>query len=101
MSEIKGIAPIPGSPWEATAKPAQPEAHPVVVKRFNNFTWWIDANAYTVIGDRDGNKIELFPNRLDESLVIMWCHGYETGHVGGIHKGKSLKALEVKQALGL
>jgi hypothetical protein len=70
------------------------------VKRFNQFTWWT-ADGRTTVGDYDCNQIEVFPNILDEALVIMWCHGYETGHAHGMDKGKFAKAFEIKRALGL
>lgn len=71
------------------------------VKRFNQFTWWHDADGRTTVGDHDCNQLEVFPNILDESLVIMWIHGYEAGHAHGMEKGKFAKAFEIKRALGL
>lgn len=71
------------------------------VKRYNDFTWWVDSAGWTTVGDYDQNKLGRWMRTLDEHEVVIWCDGYEQGHRHGIEKGKNIKAHEVKRALGL
>ena len=74
------------------------------VKRYNQYTYWHDDSmprVETVIGDYDCNAITRYYRQLDDHEVKMFCDGHELGCRTGIEFGKTIKANEVKRALGL
>lgn len=87
---------LPGEP--AVASSDGLEAN---VKRYNQFTWWIEPNGWTIIGDYDCNRLAQWLRTLDEHEVVVWCDGYEMGNRHGVEQGKTIKANEVKRALCL